>query len=232
MPKRVVKAAKAASKVMKMLGGGDTCPPGVWCMDTSVLVLTLILVAVLAYIAYQIHSKPASTMSMTNTKPTVIVVKTPTPQVQTIPFQADPRFAPMSPERSYTAPPDPREMPAPPLSGGGIPINIATRGIPEQYQQIGVLTAPGGSDTSASPTRTILPLFGRKVITNRDRWNYYTRTDGMNPVQVPLQFKRRNCDDDNGCDEIMDGDSISVPVLGQSYVASVYRYSTPKYIPF
>jgi hypothetical protein len=97
---------------------------------------------------------------------------------------------------------------------------------------VGVLTAPGGSETSASPSRTILPLFGRKLITNRDRWNYYTRTDGINPVQVPVEFKRRKCDDDTGCDEVMDGDSVAVPILGQSYVASVYRYSTPRYIPF
>jgi hypothetical protein len=66
---------------------------------------------------------------------------------------------------------------------------------------------------------------------NRDRWNYYTRTDGMNPVQVPVQFKRRDCDDDTGCDEVLNGDSVGVPILGQSYIANMYRYSTPRYIP-
>jgi hypothetical protein len=103
--------------------------------------------------------------------------------------------------------------------------------VPDQYQQVGVLTAPGGTETSGTPTRTILPLFGRKLVTNRDRWNYYTRTDGMNPVQVPLEYKRRKCDDDVGCDEIMEGDTVSVPIMGQSYVANVYRYSVPRYIP-
>jgi hypothetical protein len=96
---------------------------------------------------------------------------------------------------------------------------------------MGALTAPGGTETSGSPTRTILPLFGRPIDPNRNRWNYYTRTDGINPVQVPLQFKRRNCEDDNGCDEITDGDSVGVPILGQSYIATTYRYSTPRYIP-
>jgi hypothetical protein len=96
---------------------------------------------------------------------------------------------------------------------------------------VGVLTAPGGTETSGSPTRTILPLFGRRVLYNRDKWNYYTRTDGMNPVQVPVQFKRRNCDDDNGCDEVLDGDAVGCPVLGQSYTANIYRYSTPRYLP-
>ena len=108
---------------------------------------------------------------------------------------------------------------------------MATRGYPEPYQQVGLLTAPGGSDTSASPNRTVLPLFGRRLTTNRDRWNYYTRTDGMNPVQVPVQYKRRNCDDDLGCEESMDGENIAVPVLGNSYVATVYRYAIPRYLP-
>ena len=145
----------------------------------------------------------------------------------------DPRFSPLAPEQSYYTPPDPGFVSPPIPAGGGaiVPINVQTQGYPDTYQQIGVITAPGGTDMSASPNRTVLPLFGRKLTTNRDRWNYYTRTDGMNPVQVPLQFKRRNCDDDTGCDEIITGDSVGVPILGQSYTANVFRYSTPRYLP-
>lgn len=146
---------------------------------------------------------------------------------------SDPRFSPLAPEQSYYTPPDPGFVSPPIPAGVGaiVPINVRTQGYPDTYQQIGVLTAPGGSDMSASPNRTVLPLFGRKLLTNRDRWNYYTRTDGMNPVQVPVQYKRRNCDDDNGCDEIITGDSVGVPILGQSYTANVFRYSTPRYLP-
>jgi hypothetical protein len=145
----------------------------------------------------------------------------------------DPRFSPLAPEQSYYTPPDPGFVSPPIPAGVGaiIPINVQTQGYPDTYQQIGVLTAPGGTDMSATPNRTVLPLFGRKLTTNRDRWNYYTRTDGMNPVQVPLQYKRRNCDDDNGCDEIITGDSVGVPILGQSYTANVFRYATPRYLP-
>jgi hypothetical protein len=123
-----------------------------------------------------------------------------------------------------------------PVRGVGVPqllspINQLTQGYPDAYQQMGVLTAPGGNDNTGSPNRTILPLFGRRTNYGKDRWNYYTRTDGMNPVQVPLQFKRQNCDDDNGCQEIITGDSVGVPILGQSYTANVYRYATPRYMP-
>ena len=161
--------------------------------------------------------------------PTVIYVQSPSES-----RNPDPRFAPLSPEQSYETEPDIRGFPSPPIAAGRgpyIPINVQTRGYPDTFQQIGLLATPGGSNTSASPSRTILPLFGRKLITNRDRWNYYTRTDGMNPVQVPVQFKRRNCDEDIGCDEITEGDSVAVPVLGQSFTANVFRYSTPRYLP-
>jgi len=86
----------------------------------------------------------------------------------------DPRFSPLAPEQSYYTPPDPGFVSPPIPAGVGaiIPINVQTQGYPDTYQQIGVLTAPGGTDMSASPSRTILPLFGRKLTTNRDRWNY------------------------------------------------------------
>ena len=157
---------------------------------------------------------------------------------------SDPRFSPLPPEQSYYVPPDMANMIQQPIPAGigamipvrGVPqvlspINQLTQGYPDAYQQMGVLTAPGGNDNTGSPNRTILPLFGRRTNYGRDRWNYYTRTDGLNPVQVPLQFKRQNCDDDNGCQEIITGDSVGVPILGQSYTANVYRYATPRYMP-
>lgn len=212
------------------------CPPGFYCMDFTTILLGLViglgLLAIGVFFAKQngmLHTGGA-------VKPTVVVVRTEQPAAPAAPVivnNTDPRFNPLSPEQSFSTPPDLRGFPAAPLPAGmgAVPINVMTRGYPDTFQQIGVLTAPGGTSMSATPTRTILPLFGRKLVTNRDRWNYYTRTDGMNPVQVPIQFKRRNCDDDNGCEEITDGDSVGVPIMGQSYVANVYRYSTPRYLP-
>ena len=219
----------------KMQGGSLSCPPGVFCMDFNTVAFAVLLVLLcLGTIVYIFQTQE---VALKPQMPVPVQVQVPVPvpvQVATnVKIPNDPRFSPLSPEQSYETPPDVRDLPSPPISAGlgSIPIHIQTRGYPETFQQIGVLTTAGGSATSASPTRTILPLFGRKLITNRDRWNYYTRTDGMNPVQVPVQFKRRNCDQDTGCDEIMDGDSISVPILGQSFTANVYRYSTPRYLP-
>jgi hypothetical protein len=109
--------------------------------------------------------------------------------------------------------------------GGGLP-SIPVRGAAGPYEQVGILTQEGGSSTSAAPDRTILPLYGRELDPRRSRWNYYTRTDGTNPVQVPVRFQNRICDDDtNGCMEISSDDSIHVPALGRAFKATVYRKS-------
>lgn len=232
MPKAV------RNKLSKMVGGALTCPPGFYCTDMSTFLLILLMIlsvfAVGVFVAKQYNLFGLGAVTAPQ-KPQVIVIESKNrPAPPTMIVNPDPRFAPLAPEQMYSPPADIRGFPSAPLPAGlgpVVPINMATRGYPDSYQQVGVLTTPGGTSTSGSPTRTILPLFGRKLSTNRDRWNYYTRTDGFNPVQVPVQFKRRNCDDDNGCDEIMEGDSVGVPVLGNSFTANVYRYSTPRYLP-
>jgi hypothetical protein len=107
--------------------------------------------------------------------------------------------------------------------GLGIPA-LASRGPVGPIQQVGILTGEGGSASSAAPDRTILPLYGRELDSRRGRWNYYTRTDGTNPVQVPVRFNNRVCDDDtNGCNEVYGDDSVHVPALGRSFKATIYR---------
>lgn len=216
------------ARLRKMVGGalGAVCPPGFLCMDTSVMLFALLLaVCIVGAILYfnkqqerivVVKSERASVQATPPTQPRLVV-------------NQDPRFAPMPPEQSYITPAD-TGVPLP-AGIGALPVNSYTRGTPGAFQQMGVLTAPGGTETSGSPTRTILPLFGRSIDSNRNRWNYYTRSDGINPVQLPLQYKRRNCDDDNGCDEMSDGDSVGVPILGNSYTVSLYKYSTPRYLP-
>jgi len=111
--------------------------------------------------------------------------------------------------------PPPMQIPVP------VPLRRYNTGA---VQQVGILAAEGGSSSSAAPDRTVLPLFGRELDVRRGRWNYYTRTDGSNPVQVPVRFGNRQCDDGyNGCNEVYDGDSVHVPALGRSFKASIYK---------
>lgn len=106
------------------------------------------------------------------------------------------------------------------------PVTIQTRPGSGRYEQIGILTGEGGSSGSAAPDRTILPLFGRELDSRRGKWNYFTRTDGNNPVQVPVRYRNRICDDEMvGCDEVSSDDQVHVPSLGRSFAATVYRRS-------
>jgi hypothetical protein len=227
-----------SSKMVAKFASG-ICPPGFLCMSNATLI-AIFFATVCVFILGLIFAKQygiigTKTEHHIQAKPTVVVIRqAAAPQIpRALPvINPDPRFSPMAPEQVYNVPPDiSTGNPLPAGAASVIPINVQTRGYSDTFQQIGVLTAPGGTETSGSPNRTILPLFGRKLMANRDRWNYYTRTDGMNPVQVPVQFKRRDCDDDTGCDEVLNGDSVGVPILGQSYIANMYRYSTPRYIP-
>jgi len=105
-----------------------------------------------------------------------------------------------------------------------VPVTLATRPGSDRYQQVGILTGAGGSSGSAAPDRTILPLFGRELDSRRGKWNYFTRTDGNNPVQVPVRYRNRICDDDMvGCEEVSNDDQVHVPSLGRSFAATVYR---------
>ena len=125
----------------------------------------------------------------------------------------------MAPEtsRAWSAPPDIRGAYIP---AGAIPINIATKSIPESYQQMGAITVG----------ESVLPLYGRRNGRGSDIYNYYTRTDTYNPVQVPISFGRRDCTDDNGCKEVSDGDNVSIYGVGEGRV-KLYNIGAPKYIP-
>jgi hypothetical protein len=118
---------------------------------------------------------------------------------------------PEIPPRGALIPPD-----------GGKLINIPTQGLPESYQSMGILKKADGQ---------VLPLIGRRVGSRADRFNYYTRTDTYNPVPLPLEYKRRDCQDPVGCDELFDGDEVRVKATGEELKATLYRFDGPLYVP-
>lgn len=184
------------------------CPTGFVCTDMSTLwMVVIVAVLIVGGIWWSGRLKESMEVRSEPPAPTVYVVQ-----------------APVQPPASQMIRPD--LFPEPVRRGGGLPA-MATRGpIAGPIQQVGVLTGEGGSSTSAAPDRTVLPLFGRELDSRRGRWNYYTRTDGANPVQVPVRVKNRVCDDDtNGCEEVYNDDSVHVPVLGRNFKATIYRKS-------
>jgi hypothetical protein len=171
------------------------------------------LLTVAVVVAIGINSK--SLFSVFQTKPTASPPLN--PQIYVV-------QAPSQPEYQRSIRPDIYPEPIRRYSTG-LP-QVRSRGTGGPYEQVGILTAEGGSTSSAAPDRTILPLFGRELDPRRSKWNYFTRTDGSNPVQVPIRYKNRICDDDtNGCDEVSSDDTVHVPALGRAFHATVYRKS-------
>ena len=123
------------------------------------------------------------------------------------------------PQRFWESGPDLRGALIP---DGGKPINIPSRGLPESYQQMGVLKKDSGD---------LIPLYGRRVGSRSDRFNYYTRTDTYNPLPLPINYKRRDCQDSVGCDELYNGDQIVVSPTGEKATATLYQFDGPTYIP-
>lgn len=98
--------------------------------------------------------------------------------------------------------------------------SIATRGPPEEYQQMGIINSGDGK---------LLPLYGRRVAARSDYFNYYTRTDTYNPVAIPVSFKKRDCQDNIGCQEVMSGDEIIMKPTGESAKVTLYGFDGPRY---
>lgn len=100
------------------------------------------------------------------------------------------------------------------------PINIHTRGIMDEYQQVGILT---GNDLSGAPT--ISPLMGRRSPSGNSRWQYYTMFNGsgsMIPVKLPITAKGKGCSEERGCEELQSGDEVSAEGYGTNFKVTVY----------
>jgi hypothetical protein len=112
-------------------------------------------------------------------------------------------------ERVWAAPPDYSRIPGPET-----PFNIPTQGIPESYQSMGIVKTGDGK---------LLPLYGRRSISARDRYNYYTRTDSYNPIPIPVNIKGRDCQDQVGCPELFNGDKVKLSATDEQGEVTIYR---------
>jgi hypothetical protein len=195
------------------------CPPGVICVTPGYTLLTiLLLVAVAVGVYMMMDQRPAKETVIYSPQPQPAATAPVAVQIAAV-SEGDSRFmrAP-KPERHWITS---TEFPTPGEIFGKLP-RVPTRGMPETYQSMGVMTMDDGQ---------ILPIYGRRTASRSDRFQYYTRTDTYNPVQLPLRHKRRDCQDDIGCEELFDGDSVTVGPTNQVGRATIYRFDGPTYVP-
>jgi hypothetical protein len=192
----------------------NICPPGILCITPTLVLVIVIFILIIAFGLYVYHNekKQYNTpvfIEKKETNPIEVVVNS---------RNEDGRYsrAP-KPLRNWL---NPVELP---IEGSisNIPV-MATRGLPESYQSMGVIQTSSGE---------LLPLYGRRVASRSDRFNYYTRTDTNNPLPLPIRYKKRDCQDDVGCDELFDNETIQIIPTNQTGKVNIYRFNGPTYIP-
>jgi hypothetical protein len=110
-----------------------------------------------------------------------------------------------------------------------MPINISTNvnAVETTYRQVGILTPLNGSSKD-----NILPLMGRPAFVRRSLWNYYTISNQHNNVKLPISVKGRSGLNENGVDQLYNGDTVYIEGANEAYKVTIYDNSTMKYIPF
>lgn len=123
----------------------------------------------------------------------------------------------------------------PPLQRG-ISINEETRESGGDYQQLGILSKNSINDGEETPGNNtdsvVLPLYGKPTYRGSNKWLYYTETDKLHPVKIPVTYKNKDCTDDYGCDEIYDGVDVVIPSYNGDFKVKIYKMNKPRYIPF
>jgi hypothetical protein len=206
------------------------CPPGVICIENVSLFFLTIVVFIAFYLIY------------------VYVMKQPTKNISQQPqIQSQSQKIVIQDERNsgygYGYGNDVLMNPyVPPLRDEGyfvppfttysrplVPINVSTsvRALDTNYRQVGLLTpAGGGSDDK------ILPLMGRPLLTNRSMWQYYSMSNQNNSVKLPIRKGGRSCTNENGCNELMNGESVFVEGYNQAFRVTLYDNDSIRYIPY
>jgi len=107
----------------------------------------------------------------------------------------------------------------------GMPINVPTQSVDTTYRQIGILTRINGPET-------ILPLMGRPLFTNRDKWNFYTMSDKNNMIKLPVVNRGKSCTGEYGCDNLQNGDTVYVEGYNDAFKVTSYDNNQMRYIPY
>jgi hypothetical protein len=212
------------------------CPPGVMCIENTTMVFIVICIIIVLYLVYT-NVLNKQHISITNQPSEKIIINQKDPgngsgtgqgwlsypynnlggdtlMNPNAPPLSDERY--LSPSTSYTPP-------------GTVPINISTNvnAVDTVYRQVGILTPLNGSSKD-----NILPLMGRPAFVRRSLWNYYTISNQHNNVKLPISVKGRSGLNENGVDQLYNGDTVYIEGANEAYKVTIYDNSTMKYIPF
>ena len=191
------------------------CPPGMVCFPNTFeiiswpsVILFLIFVITIGLVAWSLRTNTSQYIQQVHALAQQMAMMPPSP-VEVNVKSGDDRYsrAPEA-ERDWNTGPDLSRIPS------STPFNVPTQGVPESYQSMGIIKTEEGK---------LFPLFGRRSISSRERYNYYTRTDSYNPLPIPVHIQGRDCQDQVGCPELFSGDRVNMSAINQSGEVTIYR---------
>ena len=215
------------------------CPPGVICIENITILLIIVILCLVSYFVYNsyISNKSNNISSSTNLNTSnqhitreIILNDTvssglfprPNSSYSNIPndILLNPYTPPYRDDRIFPFNLDPRGNVSIPIQ---VPINVSTSAVDTAYRQVGILKRMNGQEM-------LLPLMGRPLFTNRDKWQFYTLSE--NNIKLPITFKQKSCTSEYGCDNIYTGDTVYVDGIDAVFKATMYDNAVYKYIPF
>lgn len=208
------------------------CPPGVICIENYSMFFIIICVVILVYLVYSTMIK--QNIVVNNSPSEKIVIKDTTREntgygnwffpswpYTNLPSDSllNPYAPPLRDERYF--------VPGFNRPAGVVPINVSTNigAVDTQYRQLGIMTATNSNGK-------VIPLMGRPLFTNRDKWQYYTNSDQQNSMRLPVSKSGRSCTNEYGCDKLFTGDTVYVEGINEAYRVTLYDNDTIKYLPF
>jgi hypothetical protein len=199
------------------------CPPGVICFQNMTLVVLVFCVLLGIYF---IVSKSSFTT------PQKIIIQQPEQNDRKFGIFAQPSYSFSNlPNDILLNPYAPPRKQNPYFSQGGdvrggIPINQNPTGYQQQsYNTVGMLAKVGGNKP------VLLPLLGRPIHRNGDKWQYYTFSENNSFVKLPVSANGKNCTGDYGCKELYNNDTVYVDGYNDVFKVTIYENNSPQYIP-
>ena len=208
------------------------CPPGVLCIESvTIVTLLMISICVMLFIHYNYNQKTNKKKQKKHTVKDNIVVERNNVILRPNKFFTD---VPNDVMMNLYEPPlrnDSMFHNSPHIGhkvGGdirGLPINIQTQSVDTSYRQVGILTRINGSEM-------ILPLLGRPLFANKDKWNFYTMSNNNSMIKLPITHKGKSCTSEYGCENLYNGDTVYVEGYNDAFKATIYENQTMRYIPY
>lgn len=209
------------------------CPPGVFCIENvSFAVVVVVAVAAVAAIAYLLRSQ------LQGQAYAPMQAQAPTQAYEPAYGQAHPSMFQSRANYGVSnarddvllnpyAPPMRDDRASLDIRGPAVvPINVSTQGTgTAAYRQVGILTRISGPET-------ILPLMGRPLFRNRDKWQFYTISEKSNFIKLPISVKGRSCTNEYGCDNVFNGDTVYVEGYNDAFKVTAYDNAVMQYLPF